>query len=235
MVYLNHLKITIGMSRKKTGFRNLWSLTLLSLLRIRPMHPYEMQRLIKLFHKDDFLNLKRGSLYNSIDQLLRAELIAVLEITRAGRRPERTIYQITEKGRHELVEWLRQLLATPTPDPIQFFAALSFLPVLEPEDVIQQLEHRSGLLATEMKNFKTVLKKMIPEIGRLVLVEVEYSLAMRTAEWKWVRAIIADLRSRKLNWDPEAILEGTSKLFEMKNLKTRKTSKKVSFNPELCN
>jgi DNA-binding PadR family transcriptional regulator len=49
--------------------RNLWALTILCLLRQRPMHPYEIQRLIREYHKDEFLDLKRGSLYHAIAQL----------------------------------------------------------------------------------------------------------------------------------------------------------------------
>ena len=59
------------MSDQRTAYRNLWALTVLCLLREAPMHPYEMQRLIRERKKDDFLDLKRGSLYNSIARLER--------------------------------------------------------------------------------------------------------------------------------------------------------------------
>ena len=36
-------------------------------------------------------------------------------------------------------------------------------------------------------------------------VEVEYALAMKKAELGWVRALLEDLQSGKLRWDPEAI------------------------------
>src|SRR6516162_2769493 len=103
------------MSRKPVGWKNLWSLTVLAVLRLRPMHPYEIQSVIKLTHKDDFLNLKTGSLYNSIARLLEAALIEVVETEREGKRPERTVYQITSQGRRELDQWLRGLLEVPGP------------------------------------------------------------------------------------------------------------------------
>src|SRR5215510_11876711 len=101
------------MGRKPIGWKNLWSLTVLVFLRLRPMHPYELQSVIKLTHKEDFLPLKPGSLYNSIDRLLEAGLIEVAETTREGRRPERTIYRITKAGRDEMMDWLRELLEKP--------------------------------------------------------------------------------------------------------------------------
>ena len=76
------------MGRHSIGWKNLWSLTLLVFLRLKPMHPYELRSVIQITHKDDFLQLKAGSLYNAIDRLLKAGLIQVLETTRAGRRPD---------------------------------------------------------------------------------------------------------------------------------------------------
>src|SRR5438067_7376141 len=102
--------------------RNLWSLTVLCLLRVRPMHPYEMQRLIREWKKDDFLDLKRGSLYHAIERLRAAGLIEVVETSREGRRPERTVYRITAGGEQEMLAWLRELLANPARSPTQFYA-----------------------------------------------------------------------------------------------------------------
>src|SRR5262245_59885094 len=104
------------MGRKSIGWKNLWSLTVLVFYRIRPMHPYELQSIIRVTHKDDFLRLNPGSLYNSIERLLLAGLIEVAETMRAGRRPERTIYRITKSGSAEAIQWLRELLETPAPD-----------------------------------------------------------------------------------------------------------------------
>src|SRR5215831_19610110 len=115
------------MGRKSIGWKNLWSLTVLVFLRLKSMHPYELQSIIRITHKDDFLRLNPGSLYNSIERLLDAGLIEVAETTRSGRRPERTVYRITNQGCEEALKWLRELLAKPLPDSNWFYAALSFL------------------------------------------------------------------------------------------------------------
>ena len=188
-----------------TSSHNLWSLTVLCLLRARSMHPYEMQRLIREWHKDEFLDLKRGSLYHAIERLRRAGWIEPIETNREGRRPERTVYRLTEAGEQEVLRWLRQLLAQPLREPTQFFAALSFLPHLPPQSVQEQLAERVGLLEAEIAGLKTVLKTMVPKIGRLVLVEVEYARAMRQAELAWVKSLMEDIRTGRLTWDPEAV------------------------------
>jgi DNA-binding PadR family transcriptional regulator len=175
------------------------------MLRARPMHPYEMQRLISEWHKDEFLDLKRGSLYHAIDRLRRDELIDPVETSREGRRPERTVYRLTDKGAEAVHEWLSGMLAKPARETNQFFAALSFLPTLHPDVVLEHLRQRVQLLESEITCLKAVLATMVPQIGRLVLVEVEYRLAMKKAERTWVRSLIDDLETSTLRWDPEAL------------------------------
>jgi DNA-binding PadR family transcriptional regulator len=185
---------------------NLWALTVLGLLRVRPMHPYEMQRLIRDWHKDEFLELKRGSLYHAIERLREQGMIDVVEVNRDGRRPERTVYRITEAGERQMRAWLQDMLAKPVREPTQFFAALSFLPHLTPEDVQVHLLERMAALQSEIAGLSMVLKTMVPKIGRLVLIEVEYLRAMRQAELAWVKSFRQELQTGKLHWDPRLFL-----------------------------
>jgi DNA-binding PadR family transcriptional regulator len=170
------------------------------------MHPYEMQSRIREWHKDEFLDLKRGSLYHAIGRLQRHGLIEVVETSREGRRPERTIYRLTEAGDQQMHKWLQDMLARPMREPTQFFAALSFLPHLSPETVQIQLRERAALLEAEIANLDQVLQTMVPRIGRLVLVEVEYARAMRQAELAWVKSFRLELERGNLHWDPFANL-----------------------------
>jgi DNA-binding PadR family transcriptional regulator len=181
-------------------YRNLWALTVLCLLRDRSMHPYEMQRLIRQCHKDAFLDLKRGSLYHAIERLLKAGLIAVAETSREGRRPERTVYRLTDLGEREVLDWLRELLAQPVREPSQFMAALSFLTQLSAEDALDQLQARAHRLDMEIVGFSAVLQQLIPKIGRAVLVEAEYVRALKQAELTYVRSLIDDIRAGRITW-----------------------------------
>ena len=53
-----------------------------------PMHAYRMQQLIKERHKDDVVNVtQRNSIYQTIDRLLRDELIAVESTGARGQPP----------------------------------------------------------------------------------------------------------------------------------------------------
>jgi DNA-binding PadR family transcriptional regulator len=171
------------------------------------MHPYELQRRIREWHKDEFLDLKRGSLYHAIERLVREGAIEPVETTREGKRPERTVYRLTEAGEWQLLHWLQEMLARPVREPTQFFAALSFLPHLTPQVVHEQLGQRAVALEAEIAGQSVVLQTMVPQIGRLVLIEVEYARAMRQAELAWVRSLQKELQTGTLSWDPRQCLQ----------------------------
>jgi DNA-binding PadR family transcriptional regulator len=166
-----------------------------------------MQCLIRERHKNDFLDLKRGSLYHAIERLLRAGWIEELETSRQGRRPERTVYRLTPEGERELLDWLRELIARPVREASQFVAAMSFVGHLTPEDTLTQLQLRERELECGLIALEAVLQNLVPRIGRLPLVEVEYALAMKRAELAWVRSISAEIREGKLTWDADMLLQ----------------------------
>src|SRR6266852_2332469 len=132
-----------GPRRRPQRGRTLWALAVLSLLRERDMHPYEMQRQMHIRHTDDLLGLKRGSLYHAINQLQRVGLIESIETSRAGRWPERAVYRLTADGEEELLTWLRDLISTPVREPSQFTTALAHVSHLAPQDALQQLQLRA--------------------------------------------------------------------------------------------
>ena len=59
------------------------------------MHPYEISQTLKSRAKDDSIRLNFGSLYSVVAGLLKRGLIADRETTREGRRPERTVYELS--------------------------------------------------------------------------------------------------------------------------------------------
>ena len=183
------------------------ALSVLNLLWERPMHPYEMRQLMKERGHDRVIKLKGGSLYSTIDRLTAAELIRPLETSRQGRRPERTVYALTDAGRDEHRHWMRELLAVPLPEYPWFGAALAFLGALPPDEVRDLLRRRAALLEAEIAADERILAATAEEFGlpRLFVVEGEYVLAMRRAELAWVRQIVDDIGKGELAWPPEAL------------------------------
>ncbi len=166
----------------------------------RPMHPYEVATTLRQRNKHESVRLNYGSLYAVVASLERRGLIAPQETARAGRLPERTVYDLTEAGRVETHDWLTDLIATPVKDYPSFEAALSFLPALPPADVVGLLRERALRLEFEIAQYhagrELVEKQGLP---RLFWVETEFRTVLREAELDYVRRLAADIESGSLD------------------------------------
>ena len=203
----------------------LWEVAVLALLREAPMHPYQMQKLLRHRHKDELLVLKRGSLYHAINRLERARLIEVVQTTREGKRPERTTYSITPSGKKELIRWLQRMIDTPRTESSDLMAALSFLPFLTVDDVLKRLNERSRKLEAEIANITATMNSVSSWVPRIHLIENEYLRAMRQAELDWVRDLQKELRSGRLTWDLTKILKETRVVKERTEARTQASAK----------
>jgi DNA-binding PadR family transcriptional regulator len=185
-------------SKRKVS--NPLALAVMALLYERPMHPYEMVTLMRERGKHETVRLRYSSLYSVVSAMEREGLITPREKVREGRRPERTIYEITDAGREEFLTWLRELLREPVKEYTQFAAGLSFLPGLPPEEAIALLEERVGRLEVETGEMRSQIDDAREQysLPRLFVVESEHELMLREAELEWVRGIIEDMKAGEL-------------------------------------
>jgi DNA-binding PadR family transcriptional regulator len=185
-------------SRRKVS--NPLALAVMALLYERPMHPYEMVTLMRERGKHESVRLRYSSLYSVVSAMEREGLILPKETVREGKRPERTIYEITDSGREEFLTWLRELLREPVKEYTQFAAGLSFLPGLPPEEAMALLEERVGRLEVETGEMRSRLDYAREQynLPRLFVVESEHELMLREAELEWVRRIIKDMETGAL-------------------------------------
>ena len=174
--------------RRRVG--NLLALGVLATLMERPMHPYEMASVLRERGKEQDMNIKWGSLYTVVANLQKHGLIEAAGSTRQGGRPERTTYRITEPGRAELVDWVRELIAVPEREHPRFVAGLSVWGVLGPDEAATLLRQRLDTLTTEIAQQRAGLEQALRVIPRVFLVEGEYDLALRQAEADWIAALL---------------------------------------------
>lgn len=175
------------------------ALAVLACLHERPMHPYEVAQTLRTRAKHESIRLNYGSLYGVVETLEKRGFVTARETVREGRRPERTIYEITPEGRRELHDWLSDLVATPVKEYLQFEAALSLLPVLPPEVAVDMLRERATAIEFKLAHLRSGL-----EVGksaglpRLFELEGEYVEAITVAELEYVRRLIKDIESGHL-------------------------------------
>src|SRR3712207_1591706 len=159
-------------SKRKVA--NPLALAVMALLYERPMHPYEMVTTMRERDKHEAIKLRYGSLYSVVGALEREGLVVGLETRREGRRPERTVYGITDAGRKEFLDWLRELLREPTKEYTQFAAGLSFVAALPPPEALALLAQRVRLLEEEVEGKRGRMDEAMGRgLARLFLVEEE--------------------------------------------------------------
>jgi DNA-binding PadR family transcriptional regulator len=179
---------------EKRKVANLLALAVLATVVQRPMHRYEMASVMRARGKDRDMDIKWGSLYTVVQNLERNGYLESIGVTRQGARPERTVYQITDAGRDELVAWTRELIAEPETEHTRFVAGLSVLAVLTPQDVVDLLHRRLQRLTESIDALRAQVEKAA-DVPRLFLIEDEYRIAMSLAEVEWTRSLIDELSS----------------------------------------
>jgi DNA-binding PadR family transcriptional regulator len=187
--------------RRRVG--NLLALAVLSYLMQRPMHPYEISRTLRDHGDARSIKFNHGSLYMVIGQLAKAGLIVEVETTRAGQRPERTVYALTDAGRAELHGWLRELVEQPQHEYPQFVAALSLIGALRPDDVAALLRRRLARLAQQRDEIRTLIDQTVAGgVHSLFLVEEDYRLALLDADAAFTERFIAQIEDPVAGWRP---------------------------------
>ncbi|GGU95365.1 PadR family transcriptional regulator [Kitasatospora aureofaciens] len=181
---------------------NTLALAVLGLLREQPMHPYEMAATLRERHKDSSFKVNSGSLYDTVEALVRHGWIEPVETARDGRRPERTVYATTELGQGEFVRWIDELLRMPVAEYPKFRAAVSYLGALGPDRAAEALVERAGHLAQRIEETNTVLADTVGsgKVPRLFMIETECALHAWEAELAWTRRTIAEIRDGSLFW-----------------------------------
>jgi DNA-binding PadR family transcriptional regulator len=195
----------------KRPVTNPLALAVLSCLWERPMYPYEMTRSLRERGKEDSIRLNFGSLYAVIKSLEKHGLIEATHTEREGNRPERIVYDITEAGKTEAVDWLRELIAVPAKEYPAFETGLSLLPMLPPAEVTTLLRDRIAHLDSDLAARKQLsTSPLIQRLPELFLIEFHFRIALLEAERDFVVSMVRRLESGDFGG-----IEGWSRLHEM--------------------
>jgi DNA-binding PadR family transcriptional regulator len=190
------------MAKKRRS--NPLALAVLVLLFEQPMHPYEMAATLKQRRKQDSIKIRYGSLYTVIELLQKEGLIRPRETVREGRRPERTIYELTPAGKAEMRDWLSELIARPVKEYTHFEAGLCLLAAVPPDEGIALLKERERRLEQESRQLRAGLETALGMgVPPLYLVEVDYRLSRLEADREFLRSLLRRIEAEQ--WDASPI------------------------------
>jgi DNA-binding PadR family transcriptional regulator len=130
---------------------NLSRLMILGLLAEEgPMHGHQIRRTGELTNAEVWGGITGGAIYAELRRLDRDGLIHPLRAEQVGRRPARTIYEITDEGRLELAVQKEQALDAlfPSADPVS--VVLLFAPGGDPGELDQRLLTRRQKIQAQL-------------------------------------------------------------------------------------
>ena len=150
--------------------------------------------------KQESVRLNYGSLYAVVESLEKKGFIKATGTVREGKRPERTVYEITDDGVREMNEWMTELISTPSKEYPAFLAGLSFLPSLPPDEALAALrlagrcpEGQAGRHARRHEGGDAT-----PGLPRIFELETEYEEQQLPAELKFVTALVEEMSAGTL-------------------------------------
>ncbi|UYM05816.1 PadR family transcriptional regulator [Solicola gregarius] len=177
------------------------SISVLALLNERPMHPYEMYQLLLERHEDRIVKVRPGSLYHVVERLEDRELVEATGTERAGNRPERTTYAISDSGRSTLVTWIDDSVRTPVNEYPIFPLALSELHNLPKEDAVAAIKARvAGLDELIAETDHLIKYAHDADVYEAYWFSADYLRTKNVAERDWLRTTVSRIEKGDLPW-----------------------------------
>jgi DNA-binding PadR family transcriptional regulator len=163
------------------------------------MHPYEVAQTLRQRAKQESVRLNYGSLYAVVESLEKKGFIKATGTVREGRRPERTVYEITDDGSREMNDWMTELIGVPMKEYPAFMAGLSFLPSLHPDEALSALRSRADALRVKLAGMLGAMQAAKQAgLPRLFELEAEYEELQLVAELKFVTQLIEGMTAGTL-------------------------------------
>jgi DNA-binding PadR family transcriptional regulator len=177
------------------------ALAVLESLHECPRHPYEIHQLMQEREVWRMVKVTPGSLYHTIERLARDGLIEVVETSRAGRRPERTTYRMTEAGQDAFAERLRAMIGEPATEYPQYPVAVGMLHELQRDDALTQLKRRTIALEAQLAADHVVEKRLAEDgVHPLYWADVELRRRQRETELDFTRDLIDRITTSQVTW-----------------------------------
>ena len=179
------------------------AMAVLELLLEKPMHPYEMAQVLRARHIEARANIKPGSLYHAVERLESHGHIEVVDTQREGRRPERTVYGVTEAGRDAFMERAKAMVGTIVPDYPEYASGLSALNELDRDEALAELRTRALKLQAEAAADQVITESLKAKpLPAIYWLDNKFIADRRAFELAWTNQLIEDITTGRVAWVP---------------------------------
>jgi DNA-binding PadR family transcriptional regulator len=123
-------------------------LLILGIIRTQKLHGYQLWELLKAVPMG--VRLKRSNAYRILDSLKSRGFVNETR-EREGRRPERRVYEITEKGEEQFQEMLRQSLRSDSTPDLPGAVALNYLDSVPDAEALELIRERMASVSARVE------------------------------------------------------------------------------------
>lgn len=173
-------------------------LVILGLLRERPLYGYELKHIIEE-HMGDWTNIAFGSIYFALGKLAEEGFIEQVAVEQEGRRPSRSVYQITEAGQAEFPRLLREVWSEIERHYYALDIGLAFIEALPIKEIKGYLRDRSAQLEKTLQHLAEHKAEILAleEVPRKAAVAAvfEHSRVHLEAELSWTQGLLAQIEN----------------------------------------
>lgn len=133
-----------------------------TLARYGPQHGHQIRRLADVTNVGEWGGVSVGALYRELRAMEREGLVEALRTEKVGRRPERTVYQITADGQLELGALREQAIRPIVSGPDPLGVALTFAADgMDREELRAELRVRRDRLAISAAQIEADRQRLI--------------------------------------------------------------------------
>ena len=150
------------------------------------MHGYRLNEYVA-HAMSSYTNLKKPTAYYELEKLERDGYVKH-EVQREGKRPERRVYEITEKGRNYFFDLLRQHLSGFARTYFVDDIGIAFMGQLHPKEAHKLLTEKREKVSAALEQFRE-----LHEHGGNWRYVVSHNVAHLEADIAWLDGIIKDL------------------------------------------
>lgn len=125
----------------------------LGLIYSAPCHAYAIDEIIRTLKLNEWNNLSRSSIYNTLGKLAKEKYIDI-SIEQKGNMPQRKVYSISQKGKERLHDEIIKSMADIGNKDNIFYMGLNFYFDINKDEAKEHLTNRIGLIENKITQLK---------------------------------------------------------------------------------
>ncbi len=162
-------------------------LLLLGMLLEGKVHGYRLNEYVR-HTMSLYTDIKKSTVYYTLEKLEKDGYV-VQETEREGKRPERRVYQITEKGKTYFFDLLREHLKSYTRTYYADDVGIAFMDQLSTTEVRQLLTEKREKIQALLQQFRDVPAEHPEHWGYVI----QHNIAHLEADLSWLGSVLSEL------------------------------------------